>query len=125
MSDPMSATYLGFTTKALVAAGGGGAVAMLIGPGSWRQRLTAGVVGTLVSLFGTPIALPLVSISIERATATALDATARDALAGATGFVLGVCGLIIARAITDVARGLRRRAPDFIGDQLMGDEERR
>ena len=110
-----------FKTTMLVSALTGGAVAALIGGGSWSVRLIRGFVGAAFSFYFTPIVAPGLEHFMERlltsfaASSINLDP---EGVLGATGFILGVVGMIFVEAIRDIARKLREKLPGKVSDKV-------
>ncbi len=117
MPEPFSA----LKTTLLVSAVTGGAVAALIGGGSWFVRITRGVVGAACSFYLTPIVAPGLELFMERlmrlflSTPINLDS---EGVFGATGFMLGVVGMIVVECFRDMARKIREKMPGTVGDKI-------
>lgn len=106
MPDP--ATLAGYKASTLVSMGAGATVAGLLLGGRWWERLIAGAAGGLFAFVATPLFAPLLQAGWAWAYAQlGLPPTAveHEAVAGFTGFVLGLTGIDICRFIMDRTKG--------------------
>ncbi|MGO4526564.1 hypothetical protein AB4097_17080, partial [Microvirga sp. 2MCAF35] len=100
-----------------------GAVAAIMGQGHPLLRLGRGFVGALVSLNLTPAVSPFAEATFEHVSGwlltTPLDLDIQS-VSGATGFLLGVCGMVLAQACVDTVKSIGRQIPALIVKWLGG-----
>lgn len=120
MAEP---TFLGVKTALLVSAATGGAVAAVLGPGPIWLRFVRGLVGALVSFNITPAVSPFAEAVFEHASGWILSAPLdldSQSVFGATGFMLGVCGMVLAQACVDTVKNIGRQMPALLIKWLGG-----
>ena len=113
MAEPITT----LKTTLLVSALTGGVVAALIGGGSWTVRIVRGVVGAAASFYLTPIAAPILEHVLRMVIGPAIQ-MGSEGVHGATGFLLGVTGMIVVETARDMARKVLERAPGKVGDKI-------
>lgn len=120
MADPLSSTYLGFKGTSIVAALTGGAVAAVMGGGGVFARISRGIVGALVSLWFTPVVIPMVAWALNSWAGVSIGTKDMplESVSGAVGFALGVTGMILVQGMLDAARRIRDRAVRQVDERL-------
>ena len=106
MEKVMPPEYFTVKAGAVIGIAGGAAAAAILMSGPWPLRMAAGICGGLFAAVGTPIFAPIVEALVTQMYAWSGVSPNKvlavgDAIAGFTGFILGLTGIDFCRFIID------------------------
>lgn len=115
------ATIVGISAKTLIAGAVGSAIGMVLGTGTWWERLLRGVVGAATAWVGHGVAAKLL-VGLAGIVIAAEHLPTPAEMEPVAAFMIGIVGMVACQFAVNLVTAARDRADDFVEHHLEGDD---